>query len=154
MTGMGDEWGQGDRMRASTIQRSKSLASMFLQLKDHKVTLDTRAIVSACDSYTVGLSNILSELIESVANAVTQPCEVVRSEDMLARITRCNKDLETLRKQKLENGEHLSEEEEKIFVLGADVIALFPSMTSMRTARIAREEVTKSLIEFEGMNYK
>ena len=81
---------------------------MFLQLKDHKAILDTRAIVFACDSYTVGFSNILSELIESVANAVAQPCEVVSSEDMFARITSCNKDLEALRKQRLENGEHLS----------------------------------------------
>ena len=49
MTGMGDEWGQGDRMRSSPITRSKTLASLFLQLKDHKLELDTRAIVSACD---------------------------------------------------------------------------------------------------------
>ena len=34
------------------------------------------------------------------------------------------------------------------------MITLFPSMTSIRTARIARDEVTKSLLEFEGMNYK
>ena len=154
MTGMGNEWNQGDRMRTSTITRSKTLASLFLQLKDHKKTLDTRAVVSACDSYTVGLSNILSDFIESVANAVNEPCEVISSEDMLSRIHRCNKDLETLRKQRLENGETLSEDEEKIFIIGADVIALFPSMTSVRTARIARDEVTKSPIECDGMNYK
>jgi hypothetical protein len=88
MTGMGKEWGQGDRMRTSTITRSKTMASLFLQLKDHKLVLDTRAVVSACDSYTVGLSNILSEVIESVANAVKDPCEVISSEDMLSRIHR------------------------------------------------------------------
>ena len=81
MTGMGDNWGQGDRMRSSTITRSKTLASLFLQLKDHKEVLDMRAVVPACDSYTVGLSNILSELVESVANAVSAPCEVNSSED-------------------------------------------------------------------------
>ena len=101
MTGMGDSWGQSDRMRASTITRSKTLASMFLQLKDHKDELDTRAIVSANNSYTVGLSNILSELLESVANSVVAPCEVISSEDMLSRIHNCNKDLEMLRKAKL-----------------------------------------------------
>ena len=97
-------------MRASTIWRSKTLASLFLQLKDHKKDLDTRAIVSACDSYTVGLSNILSEIIESVANAVKTPCKVISSEDMLHRIHKCNKDLETLRLNKLENGEVLTED--------------------------------------------
>ena len=141
-------------MRTSTITRSKTLVSLFLQLKDHKLVLDTKAVVSACDSYTVGRSNILSEVIESVANAVKDPCEVISSEDMLSRIHRCNKDLETLKQQRQEQGETLTEDEERIYVIGADVIALFPSMTSVRSARIAREEVVKSPIEFEGMNYK
>ena len=61
---------------------------------------------------------------------------------MLHRIHKCNKDLETLRLSKLEKGEVLTEDEEKIYVIGADVIALFPSMTSTRTARIAKDEVT------------
>ena len=47
----------------------------------------------------------------------------------------------------------LTEAEEKIYVIGADVIALFPSMTSTRAARKARNEVTKSPAEFEGINY-
>ena len=94
--------------------------------------MDTRAVVSAWDSYTVGLSNILSEFVESVANPVNQPCKVNSSEDMLSRIHRCNKDLETLRKQKLENGETLSEEEERIYVLGADVILAFLSFSSLK----------------------
>ena len=64
MTGMRDDWRQGDRMRSSSITRSKTLASLFLPLKDHTLQLDTRAVVSACDSYTVDLSNILSEIIE------------------------------------------------------------------------------------------
>ena len=42
MTGMGDSWGHGPRMRNSKITRSKNTASMFLQLKDHKKVLDSR----------------------------------------------------------------------------------------------------------------
>ena len=38
-------------------------------------------------------------------------------------------------------------------MIGADVIGLFPNMTSVRTARITRDEVTKSPIPLEGMNY-
>ena len=38
-------------------------------------------------------------------------------------------------------------------MIEADVVALFPSMTSIRTARITRDEVVKSPVEFEGMNY-
>ena len=72
---------------------------------------------------------------------------------MLNRIHNCNKDLETLRLQKLEKGEMLTEDEERIYVIGADIIALFPSMTSIRTAKITRNEVTKSPAKFDGMNY-
>ena len=42
----------------------------FLQQKDHKKELKTRQVVSGCDSNTVGLRNIMSDLVESIANAV------------------------------------------------------------------------------------
>ena len=38
-------------------------------------------------------------------------------------------------------------------MLGADVIGLFQNMTSVRTAKITRNEVTRSPIALEGMNY-
>ena len=154
MTGMGKVWGHEPRMRASKITRSKNLASMFLQLKDHKAKLDSRAIVTANSSNTVGLSNICSELMESIADAVNSPTEVNSSEDMLSRIHQCNKDLETLKKQKEERGEKLTQDEMDIYLLGADVIALFPSMTSQRTGKIVRDQATASPIQFEGLNYR
>ena len=91
--------------------------------------------------------------MESGANAVAAPCEVISSEDMLSRVHKCNKDLEMLRRSRLEEGKTLTEEEEKIYVLGADIIGLFPNMTSVRTAKITRNEVTRSPIALEGMNY-
>ena len=154
MTGMGDDWGHGPRMRSSKMTKSKNTASLFLQLKDHKAELDSRGVVSACNSNTVGHSNILSEILESVANGVTNPTEVISSEDMLSRIHQCNMDLEALRKRREGAGEKLSNEEERLYLLGADVIALFPSMTSQRTGRIAREEVISSPVEFENLNCK
>ena len=48
ITGMGDNWGQGHRMRSSKMTKSKNTASLFLQLKDHKTVLDSRGVVEAC----------------------------------------------------------------------------------------------------------
>ena len=114
-------------MRASKITKSKNVASLFLQLKDHKAVLNSRGVVSANKSNTVGISNILSEILESVANAVTNPTEVLSSEDMLSRIHQCNMELQALKKRREDIGEKMTPEEERIYLIGADVIALFPS---------------------------
>ena len=152
ITGMGDTWGHGPRMRASKMTKSKNTASLFLQLKDHKAVLDSRGVVSACNSNTVGLSNILSEILESVANGVEEPTEVLSSEDMLSRIHNCNMELLALKRSKEEKGEKLTPEEEKLLLIGADVIGLFPNMTNLRTGKIARELVTESKVTFENLN--
>ena len=127
ITGMGSVWGHGPRMRSSKMTSSKNTASLFLLLKDHKAVLDSRGVVSANRSNTVGLSNIMSEIIESVANAAPNTTEVISSEDMLARIAQCNRELQSKREA---NGGYLSPEDEKLYLIGADVIALFPNMTS------------------------
>ena len=44
--------------------------------------------------------------------------------------------------------------DEKITIVGADVVALFPSMTGENTGRIVREETYNSAIKFDGINYK
>ena len=97
ITGMGGRWGHGYRMRSSKMTKSKNTASLFLLLKDHKAVLDSRGVVSANNSNTVGLSNIMSEIIDAVANAVPNPTEVISSEDMLSKITACNMELERRR---------------------------------------------------------
>ena len=47
-------------------------------------------MVGGCNSDTLALSNTLSEVVESVANAVKDPFEVISSEDLLSRVTECN----------------------------------------------------------------
>ena len=41
---------------------------------------------------------------------------------------------------------------EKLYLIGADVIALFPNMTSARTGKIVRDEVISSPVDFENLN--
>ena len=58
--------------------------------KNHKIEGGYRPVVGGCNSDSLGLSNTLSELVESVCMAVDQPYEVISSEDLLSRINDCN----------------------------------------------------------------
>jgi molybdopterin converting factor small subunit len=144
MQGMGENWGHTKRMRGTAMTRSQNLASLRLLLKDRKKQLKTRQVVSGCDSNTVGLSNIMSDLIESIANAIENPHETISTEDMLSKITECNRELEKRRLEREANGEELDEDEKELYILGSDVVALFPSMTGVRTGRVCREQAVKS----------
>ena len=48
----------------------------------------------------------------------------------------------------------MDEKERELYILGSDVVALFPSMTDVKTGRIAREQAVKSNMEIEGMDYQ
>ena len=38
--------------------------------------------------------------------------------------------------------------------MGSNVVALFPSITAIKTGRVAREQAVKSTMQVEGMDYK
>ena len=122
-------------MRGSTITRSQNLAALRLLLKDHKKELKTRQVVSGNESNTVGLSNIMSDLVESLTNVIADPCEVISSEDLLSKIHDCNWALEKRRKDVESRGEVWSESEKDLYIVGSDVVALFPSITAVKTGK-------------------
>ena len=66
---------------------------MYYLFKDHKAEPGWRPVVSGCNSNTVGLSNILSDIIESVCSSIESPYEVISSEDLLSRIETFNRKL-------------------------------------------------------------
>ena len=47
-------------------------------------------MTSGNESYNLGLSNGISEFLESVAKAKTDPYSVISAEDLLGRVTRYN----------------------------------------------------------------
>ena len=53
-----------------------------------------------------------------------------------------------------ECGPGMSARELDVCVLGNDVVALFPSITSRKTGVIVRKRVEKSPLKIEGFNYK
>ena len=93
-------WNSGEdhhhqkRIIASRSTRSGNQANLSLLYKDHKEGNKTRPVASGNESYNLGLSNGLSELLESVAKAKTDPYSVISAEDLLGRVTRYNSRVE------------------------------------------------------------
>ena len=68
--------------------------------KDNKVEGGYRQVVGGCSSNIVGLSNMISEVLESVASAIDNLYAVISSEDMLARINDANMKIENMTREK------------------------------------------------------
>ena len=96
MWGSGEAYNQRDRIIDSKVVSSEQLADMYLMYKDHKEGRATRPVVTGCNSNTRGMSNNVSDLLESVNKANLEPYEVVSGEDMLARIEKYNKKAEEI----------------------------------------------------------
>ena len=65
----------------------------------------------------------------------------------------CGPDLtETVRTDCDECGDGWVREDYSLWIIGNDVISLFPSLDSITTGRIVRGEVARSTIEIEGFN--
>ena len=103
--------------------------------------------MSGCSSNTLGLSNLLSEVIDSVCSAVEDPYEVISSTDMLSRVEKFN---EYVRKEEIERKESNPDLDwdwrDDWMLLGSDVVSLFPSLSAKNTSEMLRDQVRKSPI--------
>ena len=150
---IGESHGHLKRVQESTITHSETLAPMYYLFKDHKAEPGWRPVVSGCNSNTVGLSNILSDIIESVCSSIESPYEVISSEDLLSRIETFNRKL----KKEIETRKKVDKDwdwRNKYMLLGSDVESLFPSLTAKRSARIVREQVERSKMIWENVDPK
>ena len=86
----GKDHGHFERIITSKTTHSENVADLYLMVKDHKEGNKTRPTATGCTSNTQGLSNAVAELLEAVSNAEKQRYNCISSEDMLARIHRCN----------------------------------------------------------------
>jgi len=143
---------QQDRVLKSKLCHSENAAPKYFLYKDHKAEGGYRPVVSGCNSDTLGLSNTLSEVVESVANAVRNPFEVISSEDLLSRVSDCNEKLKEKRKEK-ENVEDWDWTSEFI-LLGSDVKSLFPSLSAKYSGIAVREQFEKSEITWQNIDWK
>ena len=93
----------------------------------------TRPVVSGCQSMGVHLSNILSELIESLADEMEGSSEFLSCEDFLSRVDDHNK----MVLEKLESGQA---DFTDLILLGTDAVSLFPSLDAAQCAKLIHEE--------------
>ena len=103
----GEDHKHQDRIIRSKATRSGNQANLTLLYKNHKVGDKTRPVASGNESYNLGLSNGLSEVMESVAKAITSPYSVISAEDMLARIHIYNASITGKDNSELEKSEEL-----------------------------------------------
>ena len=92
MNGTGDNNGHKNRVIDSKVTRSKNISTMYIVYKDHKKEPGkSRPIVTGNSGNTRGLSNSVSNLLESVANSIPNSFERISSEDMLSSTKEANK---------------------------------------------------------------
>ena len=141
--------------------------------KDHKIGGGYRPVVGGCSSDTLGLSNTLSEVVESVAKAVESPFEVISSEGMLSRIYEFNKLVPSLLPVEKPDRTEVPGESDNLeglvefwncvenewnwnddyIILGSDVCSLFPSLSAERTSMAVRKQIEKSKISWQNVNW-
>ena len=109
--------------------------------------------MAGCTSNTLGLSNLLSDVVESLCCSIAKPYEVISSEDMLSRIEKFNELVGEKRKQKEIEGITWDWRNDWMMV-GSDVVSLFPSLTAENTARIVRSQAEKIPIHWENIDTK
>ena len=69
----GEYNGHIDRILSSKIVNSESTAPKYYLFKDHKKSESWRPVVSGCSSNTLGLSNMLSDIVESICGSIKDP---------------------------------------------------------------------------------
>ena len=90
------------------------------------------------------MSNILSDIIENIANMRPNTIEVISTEDLLSRANKYNES-------------HATSEDE-VVLTGSDAVQLFPSLRAAESGKVVREAtiniINKTGLCVEGLDYK
>ena len=126
--GMGSHWRHQERQRGTHLEQSVSVGPLYLLVKDHKPCQEsglpkTRPVCASNSGMNVHLSNILSDVLEKVADRMAGSAEVISTEDALSRLDRFNAMVQVEQEQSnvsrvsegdviLENSTYCTDEEE------------------------------------------
>ena len=94
--GTGKDHKHFERIIASKVTHSENIADLYLMYKDHKMGEKTRPTATGCTSNTLGLSNFVAEILESVSNSEKDRYNTISSEDMLARFHNTNENIQEI----------------------------------------------------------
>ena len=181
----GADWRHEERHRETKVNQSCSVSSMSLLVKDHKVwdptegPPKTRPVCGP--GFNVHFSDIVSEILEPVANAMKHTAEVISTEDMVSKFNIYNEKSVHLEKLQpdgsicqqdgnicqqdgricqqdgsicQQDGKMFQEGEGSEVIIGADADVLYPSLEGEMAGIAAKNAVMESSIEWEGVNYK
>ena len=94
MFSSGENHDHQGRIIKSKCVKSTQVSNLYMMHKDHKIEPEKgRAVATATSSNTTGLSNAVSDYIESLANSIEDPTEVISTEDMLFRVGEHNEEV-------------------------------------------------------------
>ena len=150
MTNMGLEWNHQDRIKESCLQHTCTVPPMYLLVKDHKEKKEgalpaTRPVVSGKSGMGLSMSNILSDMIENIANMRPNAIEIISTEDLLSRVDHYNENV----------AETVSDD---VILTGCDAVQLFPSLRAAESGRAVRESTIEIINEtgltIEGLDFK
>ena len=100
MFGSGENHNHLARICKSKCTKSTQVSNLYMMHKDHKVEPEKgRAVATATTSNTTGLSNAVSDYIESLANSIENPIETISTEDMLNRVDSHNREVVKMREE-------------------------------------------------------
>ena len=92
------------------------------------------------------MSNIVSDLVENIANMRPDSIEVISTEDMLSRINKYNEEVTTV------------DPDTEAVLVACDAVKLFPSLRALESSTAVREAtiniVSQSGLKVEGLDYE
>ena len=142
--------GQVLRMKQAFTSQGGRPGPVSLLVKDHKVMKDgdrihpTRLVCVAKGGVGARLSNLISTVLNRVADAINAETECVSTEDALRTMLETNRKIEM---EAMRDGEY-AERVRRLKILSMDVTALYPSLRIESVKSILRELIVR--VQEEG----
>ena len=116
---IGKSWRHEDRIRETMLNNSLAVCPLYLLFKDHKGWFwqmggapPTRPVASGNAGMNLHLSEMISKLLEPIANNFDGGLETISGEDMLSKIDQLNDKNKDWQKTKNGGGEGSQQEEQ------------------------------------------
>lgn len=144
-TSAGESHQHEERFRMTCTSQAAAPATMYLLHKDHKQVATgeippSRPVVSDLTGMGVHLSNLVSTILEPIAEAIPNKIDVISTEDAMARIEEFNVMTQTTNK--------------KYVLIGADAVSLYPSLQAASTSKAVGAEIRENCnLEFPDMDW-
>ena len=137
------------------MEKSETVSGTFILVKGCKPVQEGhlpayRMLVSRDEGMEVPLNNVLADIDENVADRKKDRLEINSTEHQLHKADEFNRMILDL----ISSGEMSREEASQLLLIGADVKALFHSMSADVSARLVNKYTCESDLQFLNLRYK